>query len=163
LANIKLDGRLTARVDEHDVVQSVLRSFFGSLQRGRCCFESWDDVWALLVVLTTRKCVKQSKVHFAGRRDARRDVDFENESLLGIGQTLKAISAPAADHALLLAEASERLFAVLTDREKEVLALAISGMTVQQIGLELGRTQRTVRRLLSRVRERLERMMREAA
>jgi RNA polymerase sigma-70 factor, ECF subfamily len=161
LARRKLDGRLTARIDEQDVFQSVLRSFFDRFQRGHFALESWEDVWALLAVMTTRKCVRQSQVHFAGRRDIRRDVNLS--SALEVVAESGFDHGHKPEHAALLAETSERLFDSLTDREKDVLALALAGRTVEEIGVELGRTQRTVRRLLVQVRERLERMAREAA
>lgn len=173
LAKTKLDRRLAARIDEHDVLQSVMRSFFNRHAQGQFGFDSWDEVWGLLVLMTKRKCVKQGKVHFAECRDVRRDSALGNLRVGNSGLESESMpytlwepavclgSTPPA--VVLLAEASERLFENLTDREQDVLALALAGRTVEQIGDELGRTQRTVRRLLGRVRERLECMASEVA
>lgn len=162
LAKKKLDRRLAARIDEQDVLQSVLRSFFDRHAQGQFSLESWDDVWALLVVMTRRKCVKQAQVHFAGCRDVRRDAGLGYELHPHLESEPNLFPGPTPAEVVLLAEASERLLEDLSEREKDVLALALAGRNVEQIGAELGRTQRTVRRLLGRVRERLERMASEA-
>lgn len=162
LAKKKLDRRLAARIDEQDVLQSVLRSFFERHAQGQFALESWDDVWGLLVVMTRRKCVKQAQVHFAGCRDVRRDAGIGYETQPQLEWEPSLFPGPTPAELVLLAEASERLFKELSDREKDVLVLALAGRNIEQIGAELGRTQRTVRRLLGRVRERLERMASEA-
>jgi RNA polymerase sigma-70 factor (ECF subfamily) len=160
LAKTKLDRRLAARIDEQDVLQSVLRSFFVRHAQGQFAFESWSEVWGLLALMTKRKCIKQAQVHFADCRDVRRNSGLACTGERELAQAV--ISEPMPAGGVLLAEASDRLWAELTEREKDVLALALDGRTIEQIGAELNRTQRTVRRLLARVRERLEHMAAEA-
>jgi RNA polymerase sigma-70 factor (ECF subfamily) len=161
LAKTNLDRRLAARIDEQDVLQSVLRSFFVRHADGQFAFASWSEVWNLLVLMTKRKCVKQAQVHFAERRDVRRNSGL---ACATEGAEVNASSSgPIPAEVVLLAEASDRLWQELSDREKDVLALALAGRTIEQIGAELCRTQRTVRRLLGRVRERLELMAAEDA
>jgi RNA polymerase sigma-70 factor (ECF subfamily) len=159
LARTRLDRRLVPRIDEDDVLQSVLRSFFVRHADGQFAFESWNEVWNLLVLMTKRKCVKQAQVHFAERRDVRRNSGLAGDSDDSVVDASPA--GPMAAEVVLLAEASDRLWQELSDRERDVLALALAGRTIEQIGAELNRTQRTVRRLLGRVRERLERMAAE--
>src|SRR5262249_56264835 len=57
LARKQLDPLVLQKVDPEDVVQSVFRSFFVQHGAGRFGdFESWDNVWGMLVVLTRWKC-----------------------------------------------------------------------------------------------------------
>jgi RNA polymerase sigma-70 factor (ECF subfamily) len=159
IAKTRLDRRLVPRIDEQDVLQSVLRSFFVRHADGQFAFESWNEVWALLVLMTKRKCVKQAQVHFAECRDVRKNSELSGATDGRMVNASSSESMPA--ESVLMAEASERLWEELSDREKDVLVLALDGRTIEQIGGELGRTQRTVRRLLGSVRERLERMAAE--
>ena len=46
----------------------------------------------------------------------------------------------------------------LNERERAMLGLGLQGYTVQEISSEVGRSERTVQRLLKRVRRELERM-----
>src|SRR5438552_2680938 len=56
LAQVHLDGRTRRLVDPEDVLQSVFRSFFARHADGQLDLADWDGLWALLVVLTLRKC-----------------------------------------------------------------------------------------------------------
>ena len=163
LAKKRLDHRLASRIDEQDVFQSVMRSFFGRHARGHFAFETWDDVWSLLAVMTRRKCVKQAEVHFARCRDVRRDAGVGNAVEARFDRVSALFHGSVPGDEVLIAEASERLLAELSEREQDVFALAFAGRTTEQIAAELGRTQRTVRRLLCRVRERLEQMATESS
>lgn len=157
LAQRKLDRRLASRVDEYDVLQSTLRSFFVRHGRGQLVLESWNDLWRLLAVMTHRKCLKQAQVHFADRRDARRDVGLDASQPAADGCLTSAVTTTV-DDSVLLTEATNRLLQRLDRRESEVVALVLAGRTVEQVSRELRRTQRTVRRLLGRVRQQLERL-----
>ena len=57
----------------------------------------------------------------------------------------------------MLAETVERLLRDLTQREREIVSLALQGCTASEISAELRRPQRTVNRVLERTRKRLER------
>src|SRR5438874_2331648 len=73
LAARHLDGRLRQKVDPEDVVQSAFKSFF--LRHAEAPFElaDWGGLWALLVVLTLRKCGHRAEHFRAARRDVRRE------------------------------------------------------------------------------------------
>src|SRR5438067_192126 len=73
LARHQLDQRLRGKLDAEDVVQSVFKSFFPRFADG--CFEldGWEDLWALLTVITLRKCGRRVEYFRARRRDVRRE------------------------------------------------------------------------------------------
>ena len=48
--------RLRAKVDPEDVLQSVCESFFRRHAEGEFSLKDWDSLWALLAVITLRKC-----------------------------------------------------------------------------------------------------------
>src|SRR5262245_10583924 len=75
LARKHLDAQVLQKVDPEDVLQSVFRSFFARYPSGQLGgFASWDNLWAMLVVITLRKCGRQMDYFHAACRDVRREV-----------------------------------------------------------------------------------------
>src|SRR5262249_29128900 len=75
LARKHLDAQVLQKVDPEDVLQSVCRSFFARYPSGQLGgFASWDNLWAMLVVITLRKCGRQMDYFHAACRDVRREV-----------------------------------------------------------------------------------------
>ena len=56
LAEQHLSRRLSGRVDEEDVVQSVFRTFFRRSGGGEFQIDSSAQIWKLLVKITVLKC-----------------------------------------------------------------------------------------------------------
>lgn len=155
----RLDRRLASRVDPEDVLQSALRSFFRRQREAPQEVANWEDLLAVALTIAHRKCLRQHEHHFAGRRDIRRETGGQPVS---VGRT--AVSRePEPIDAAVVNEITARLFDGLTERERQVLALSISGHSVAEVSRQLRRTERTVRRLLARVRHRLELEMEESA
>ena len=99
----------------------------------------------------------------AQRRDVRREVSIRP---LGDdpGAAFEAFARDAEPSAaLLLAELVEGLMGDLEPRERQMLTLSLQGYTAREIGAQVGRTERTVGRLLEKVRKRLERQRAEDA
>jgi RNA polymerase sigma-70 factor (ECF subfamily) len=158
LARGHLDGRIRAKVDPEDVMQSALKSFFLRHADGQFDLSGWDSLWSLLVVITLRKCGHQVE-HF---RAACRDLGREQFAAAGddSAASWQLIAAePTPSQAAMLAEAVEHLMSALNDqRERQVLALRLQAHSVEEISHQVGRSERTVQRILDRVRKRLERM-----
>jgi RNA polymerase sigma-70 factor (ECF subfamily) len=111
----------------------------------------------MLTVITLRKCGHRVR-HF---RTAGRDVHREAVAPPGeeAGAAFEAVARePTPAEAALLAETLEQVMAELTGRERTILALSLQGYGTRAVGDQVGRTERTVERVLQRVRRRLEEM-----
>jgi RNA polymerase sigma-70 factor, ECF subfamily len=154
LARTRLNRALRRKLDPEDVLQSVLGSFFRRQRDGEFDLESWDGLWALLVLMTVRKCCRQSEHFHAARRDARREVAATSTPS---GEVLDlAGREPTPYEAALLADVVEDLLNGLGPRDRQVVALRLQGFSVAEISGEIQRTQRTVRRVLEWAKSRLQ-------
>ena len=163
LARAELDTRLRRKVDPEDVVQSVYRSFFTRGAAGQFALAAWGEVWALLAVITVRKCAGRAEYFRAGRRDVAAEVDAPAPAGDPDSWAVAVDREPTPPEAAMLAETIERVMSGLDAEDREVVALSLQGYTVAEIGARLGRAERTVRRLRERVRKRLERMRAETS
>jgi RNA polymerase sigma-70 factor (ECF subfamily) len=158
LARGRLGSRVRQKVDPEDVAQSVFRSFFARQANGQFALEDWDGLWGLLTLLTLRKCHRQYERFTAGCRDMRREVSAPSPAD-GSGVVWEAIARePTPADAAVLTELVDALMRPLEERERQILELRLQGYAVPEIGATVGRTERTVHRVLERVRKRLERM-----
>ncbi len=157
LARKQLDSRVLQKEDPEDVMQSVFRSFLGRHATGQLgSFETWDNLWAMLVVMTQRKCGHRMEYFHAVRRDVRREVPavpMEDSSNVDLGAQS---SEPTPSEAAMLTETVEQLLASLPQRQREIVSLTLQGYTPIEISERLDCTERTVYRVLERVREWLE-------
>src|SRR5262249_9851711 len=119
-------------------------------------FASWDNLWAVLVVITLRKCGRQMDYFHAACRDVRREVagqpDPDGPDPAG------AAGEPTPSEAAMLTETGERLMGCRGGRHRDVLALRLQGHPPPEISRRLGCTERTVYRVLERVKQWLETM-----
>lgn len=158
LARRHLDGRLAVKVDPEDVVQSAYKSFFLRQREGELDVGSWDGLWGVLTVITLRKCADRAAYYHADKRDVGRENRSNTESTPAVND-LALDREPSPDEAAALAETVEALFRSIDDPdERAILELSLQGHTATEISEQLGRAERSVRRLRERVRKRLERM-----
>jgi RNA polymerase sigma-70 factor (ECF subfamily) len=158
LARSQLDSFLRSKVDPEDVVQSVFRSFFARRADGRLDVENWDSLWRVLTVITVRKCGRQIERFHTRARDCRKEISLEAMSPEG-GACWEALASdPTPSEAAMLAETVEQLLRGLKERERPILVLKLQGCTIPEISTQLGRSERTVYRVLERVQKRLEQM-----
>ncbi len=161
LARVRLDARLRQKVDPDDVLQSVFRSFFLRHAEGQFTLRDWDSLWSLLTVITVRKCGRWAEHFLAAGRDVGREVAASSEGDES-GASWQALARdPTPDEVLALTELVERLMGGLDEREREVVSLHLQGCTVAEVCEQTGRPQRTVYRILDRVRDRLRRLRAE--
>lgn len=154
LARRRLDAKVRQKVDPEDVAQSALKSFFRRHAEGQYDLESWDGLWSLLALITLRKCNGRAR-HF---RTARRDVGHEvlppaDEACAGWEALARE---PTPSEAAVLAETVEGLFRGQDETGCAIIGLALQGYTAPEISARVGRSERTVYRLLERIREWLE-------
>lgn len=155
LARTRLDPVLQQKTSPEDVLQSVFKSFFMRAAEGQFELGDWDNLWSLLTLLTIRKCARWADYYRAQRRDVRRETPLPTgtEDAPPAWEALNRDPTPA--EALLLTETVERLLADLKPRDREMVVLSLQGETTSKIATELGCAERTVERVLERVRKRL--------
>jgi RNA polymerase sigma-70 factor (ECF subfamily) len=140
---------LASRLDPEDVVQSAFRSFFRHANQGMYEVSKNDDLWNLFIVICLNKIRVQYARHCAARRDARKTQSAN-------GDWLKALwSDPDVTLDLTMREAVERL----PLDHRRVAELRLQGYEVAAIAELIGRSRRTVERLLQECRQRLLRTM----
>jgi len=150
LARTRFSGQLAGRVDEDDVVQSVFRSLFNNAPRGLYQVPETEGLWALLAAVTINKVRSLYEHHRAACRDARLTVTLGEEATLG------SLAAEPPDRTeLIVREVLEQL----PDEEREAVKLRLEGREVAEIANALGRSKRTIERLLQRARATLARLL----
>jgi RNA polymerase sigma-70 factor, ECF subfamily len=156
LARGHLDAWLRHKIDPEDVVQSAYKSFFLRYGEGALAAEGWDGLWGLLTVITLRKCADRVRYYKAQRRDLSREaaatVPDAEPWRHAVGRE------PTPDQAALLAETVEQLLRGLDADERPIIELSLQGYSTPEISEQLGRAERSVRRLRERVRKQLERL-----
>lgn len=159
-ARRQLDTALRGKVDAEDVVQSVYRSFFARCIAGQFELGGWGSLWGLLVAITVRKCANRTKYHRRARRATSREV---SPPAGDSGSRWEAIDPePTPLQATILTETVEGLLHGLEPAERSIIELSLQGYTVQEIKQQLGRAERSVRRVREHIRHKLERMQIEA-
>ncbi len=154
LARAQLDDRFRHKIDPEDVVQSAYKSFFLRYGDGGLAAEGWEGLWGLLTLITVRKCADRVRYH----RAESRDVDREAAATAEVEPWRDAVGRePTALEAAVLTETLENLLRGLDADERAIVELSLQGYTTQEIGENLGRAERSVRRLRERVRKQLER------
>jgi RNA polymerase sigma-70 factor, ECF subfamily len=152
MARSRLDRRVRQKVDPEDVLQSVYLSFFVRNQRGQFNLLDWEGVWAVLAVITLRKCHRWNNRFRTRSRDIGVEVPAQGGSSAG---REPASREPTPEEAAVLVELVEQLLRDLCPRDQEIVRCSLDGMTTSEIGARIGRCERTVLRVLERVKARL--------
>ena len=154
LAQQRLNWRLRRKLDPEDVVQSAFQSFFRLHSEQETHFENWAALWGLLSLITLRKCGRKLEYF----RAACRDIDLENPTLLNarmIDESRADWEAVANDptpaQAAVLADTLEVMLSQLNEQERRVATMCLQGYPVSEISVNIGRSERTVQRILERL------------
>jgi RNA polymerase sigma-70 factor (ECF subfamily) len=156
LARSRLDEALRRKEDPEDVLQSVFRSFFTRKQGRQFDVNDWDSVWRILTLIIVRKCADRVEYFRAACRDVRREVgpaasDAGRDTWAGMADD------PTPSEAAVVTELLEDLTVGLEDGDRNVLTLQLQSYTIPEISKQVRRSERTVSRILERVRKRLRR------
>lgn len=156
LARSRLGDVLRRKVDPEDVVQSAFASFFRRNGAGEVDVQCWESLWALLAVITIRKCGHKIRYYRTGKRNAGRELSavcYTEDSSLHWEAVARD---PTPSHAAMLKETLEELMRPLDEIERQMLTLHLQGYTNEEVGIEVGRSERTIRRVLERIRTQME-------
>ncbi len=132
----------SARIDPQDVVGSTWGSFFDGVRRNQIQAPESDDLWPILVTILARKIHAQRQRDLSQRRDIRRET----------GNSFDIPMNPAPEISSEIAWLQTRLTS-LSEREWETIQLLLEGHTQGEIAQQLDISERTIYRLLQRLRE----------
>ncbi len=161
LARVRLraSGRRDAASDEEDAALSAFDSLCAGLARGQFPqLADRDDLWRLLVVITTRKVQAQARGKYRQKRggglvraasEFADNGDGDDDDLLS-----QAVgSEPTPEFAVMVAEEYRRLLDRLDDDVlRKVAVFRMEGYTTDAIADQLGCARRTVARQLALIR-----------
>lgn len=148
LARKKLGPLLRGKEDPEDAVQSAFRSFFRRCAAGQFELESWESLWGLLTRITLNKCGHRIDRFRAACRDVQRETPNDSNA-----DWEPLAREPTPTQAALLAELVEQLHQQLCERDRRILALRLEGDELPEISSEVGCSERTVFRVLERIRQ----------
>lgn len=148
---------LNRRLAPEDIVQSTCRSFFTRIVAGKLEVSDRDSLWGLLCAITLNKTRMKQRYHLAQRRALNREQDVQLVSRTdGEGASYEpASSAQAPDEAVIFAEQLERVMDMLDATEKQILQLKLDNYRNEEIAAKVNRSDRTVRRVVERLQEKL--------
>jgi RNA polymerase sigma factor (sigma-70 family) len=157
LVQRRICADMARRVDAEDIVQSTFRSFFVAIDRGKLSFDESGDLWRLLTVMTVNKVRSSAAYHYAGKRNLNAEqkqarVDADGRETLD--DLYLIATQPLPDAAAAMAEEYELLVQDLEPEQKEMVRMRLEGYELQEIADAVKRSERTVRRVLEKLRER---------
>jgi RNA polymerase sigma-70 factor, ECF subfamily len=154
LASRQFEDRFRAKVDPEDVVQSVYQSFFRRNDRSPFELSDWDSLWALLATITVRKCCDRHEFWRAAKRDVRRETSHDPDPT---AETWWAAidREPTPFQATVLADTLEQVIRQLEPHQRTIAELTLQGYTAVEISLRCECSERTVARVIQRIRERM--------
>lgn len=159
LARGRMSARLARRLDAEDVALSAYRSFFVRARDGRVVIEQSGDLWRLLAAIALNKLHRTVLHHRADKRSMDREQPWMDALEAILTPRLQSGAPATAEEAVATAEEFERFLAGLSVEEREVIELRLQGFEQTEIARRVGRSERTVRRILVNLQRRLERRL----
>lgn len=146
LVESKLSDRLKVALPPEDIVQSVFKSIFRGISQGGYDAPEGGALWQLIAVVAIHKVRRKGARSTSLKRDVRRTewLDQAEEFEIFAPQS-------ATDFEVSIQESTE----CLRPEEREVVNLRLQSFTVEEISEKLGRSRRSVERLLQSTRTRL--------
>jgi DNA-directed RNA polymerase specialized sigma24 family protein len=158
-ARLRASGRLgrDAASDEEDAALSAFESLRAGLARGQFPqLADREDLWRLLVVITTRKVRAQARRRMSQKRgggQVQLTCDFDEPSSDDDLLARAVGSEPTPEFAVMVAEEYRLLLDRLGDDVlRKVAVLRVEGFTSDAIADQLGCARRTVARQLALIR-----------
>lgn len=148
LTRSHLSAKLRRRVDPEDIVQSAYRSFFVHAKNEEFQLKRAGDLWRLLAGITLKKLYRQVEKETAAKRSPNRE---EYSDALEACDSI----TPSVTEVVALAEVLGLAIEELSDEERSVLIARLQGEDWAEIGESIGRSPRTVRRLLEQIENKI--------
>lgn len=146
---------LAARLDPDDIVQSVFRTFFRRVGDNQYDVPAGDDLWRLFLVIALHKIRNAAAHHRAAKRDVRQTVAIGDAS-----HRVELSNGDGTGLAILQMVIDDTL-ARLPDGTRRIVELRIEGHEVAEIADRVGRSKRSVERVLQQFRDELKKVLDE--
>jgi RNA polymerase sigma factor (sigma-70 family) len=158
VANKHLPGGLRRRVGPEDVVQSACRTFLRRAQGGEFQLEDSAGLWRLLCAITLTKIREQARFHLRKKRGLDQEANMQKVGEGSAAEFPFADAKPTPAEAAEFADQFQQLLGSLDEEERAIVDLKLQEFTHEEVAKQLGCSERTVRRVVKRVQERLTRV-----
>jgi RNA polymerase sigma factor (sigma-70 family) len=155
LASQHLASGMRRRVGPDDVAHSACRTFLRRIQGGHFELQARDNLWNLLCAITLAKARKKARFHLADKRGLGREVHPEASDEGTSDRFEPASRSPTPEQAAAFADQFHHLLQSLDDEERQIVLLRLEDRTQVEIAAAIGTSERTVRRLMKQLEERL--------
>jgi RNA polymerase sigma-70 factor, ECF subfamily len=157
IADSRLAPGMRSRFDADDVVQSTFRTFFRRARIGCFQFEDNQRLWNLMCAITLTKLREKARFHSRQSRSVRREQSVEGPGESAAARRSEiASSQPAPDDTVAFADAFETMLSSLDETEQKLVDLKLQDLANDEVAEALGVSERTVRRMLNRLQEKIE-------
>ncbi|MGB0596239.1 MAG: RNA polymerase sigma factor [Rubripirellula sp.] len=151
LVESRMSPHLRRRVDAEDVVQSTYHTFFAKAEQGRFELKQGGDLWRLLAAIAMNKLAKQWERNLAAKRSLAVEQSGNHPKNSG-HDWIPRSREPSPDDQAMVDDEIEQLTDGFDETQSDMLALRLAGMRIDEIAVHTNRSERTVRRLLEKVR-----------
>ncbi len=151
-----LSSKLYRREGPEDIVQSVCRTFLRRAKVGQFELADRDGLWRLLCAITVAKVREKARYHGRQKRSFEQEQHLDGSRVGGV--PVKAVE-PTPDEAVEFADELRQLLDGMDEEERQIVMLRMEEYTYPEIADKIGRSKRTVRRILKRVQTRLQDML----
>jgi RNA polymerase sigma-70 factor (ECF subfamily) len=154
---------LRRRVGPETICQSACLSFLRRAQAGEFQLTDSEDLWRLLCAITLTKVREKARYH----RRQKRSIDREQPLDAAAGGDGDGPRFELTDNrqspteAVEFREQFELLLAGFSEEEQQLVDLRLQQCTNDEAAAKMGCSERTVRRILNRIKDRLRRLQGE--
>ena len=149
LAARAIEPGLRRRFGPETIAQSVCRTFLRRAAGNEFELADGDSLWRLLCAIALTKVREKARFHLRQKRGVNREVPLRSAAALAFN------SGPSAEDEVLFADQFEHILETLEDEQRQILELRLEGLTQEEIATRMACSERTVRRLLRRLEDRL--------
>ena len=164
LAERRLSAPLKRRIGPEDVAQSVCRTFVRRAEQGEFELPDGGGLWGLLCAIALTKINEQARFHLRQKRSLRDERHLDSVNAAGERKLPEAAgSQPTPDETAEVADVFDKLVSAFDEEERRIIELKLQDFTSNEIAERLQCSERTIRRFMKRVQERLSQMLEESA
>ena len=148
LAENRIAERFKSKFDSGDIAGTVCRTIVRRISEGKFSFEDDAGFWRLLVTIAKRKISNKVRHFSTGSRSVDKEISEAANSIIKSPE-------PGPDEAAAFAELLHNLLDQLDEQEQKIFLMRTENHQFQEIADELGVAERTPRRKMKVIKEKL--------